>query len=70
MKGRIHGMGRNHEVNVMVRKPGGKVTVLSTRKCHLREWMIRWLFGEAREILVLNPGETVSTIAIKEIQGE
>lgn len=64
-------MGRNHEVNVMVRKPGGKATVLSTRKCHLREWrMIRWLFGEAREILVLNPGETVSTIAIKEIQGE
>ncbi len=63
-------MGRNHEVNVMVRKPGGKATVLSTRKCHLREWMIRRLFGEVREILVLNPGETVSTIAIKEIQGE
>ncbi len=63
-------MGRNHEVNVMVRKPSGKATVLSTRKGHLREWMIRRLFGEAREILILNPGETVSTIAIKEVQGE
>ena len=64
-------MNKLHEVNIMVTKPdGGRESVLKTKKCHLREWMIRRMFGDAREILILDPGETVRTVAIREIQGE
>lgn len=62
-------MNKKHEVNIMVSKPdGNEQSVIKTRKCHMREWLIRRLFGDAREIFVLSPGETVETVAIREIK--
>lgn len=62
-------MDKKHEVNIIVSKSdGGEQSVIRTRKCRVREWLIRRLFGDAREIFVLNPGETVETVAIREIK--
>ena len=62
-------MCRQHEVNVVVERPdGSRHTVLKTRKRYMREALIRMLFGDAREILILDPGETVQTVAVKEIK--
>ncbi|MBE5952088.1 MAG: hypothetical protein E7260_10960 [Lachnospiraceae bacterium] len=62
---------RKHEVNVVLtQKNFRKRQVLSTRKVNVREFFLRKLFGEARQILVLNPGETVETVKIIEVKGE
>lgn len=64
-------MNKRHEVNIMVSNSDGEEEpVIRTRKCRMREWLIRKLFGDAREIFVLNPGETVETVAIREIKRE
>lgn len=63
-------MGKKHEVNIMISKPDGdRMSVVKTRKCRMREWLIKRLFGDAREIFILVPGETVETVAIREIKG-
>lgn len=63
-------MGKKHEVNIMVTKSdGGRESIVKTRKCCMREWLIKRLFGDAREIFILNPGESVETVAFKEIKG-
>lgn len=63
-------MGKKHEVNIMVTKPdGSNISVVKTRKCRMREWLIKKLFGDAREIFILDPGESVETVAIKEVKG-
>lgn len=60
-------MNKKHEVNIMVSKPDcNEQSVIKTRKCRMREWLIRRLFGDAREIFVLSPGETVEIVAIME----
>lgn len=64
-------MNKLHEVNVIVAKPDGdRAPVLTTKKSHLREWLIRKLFGDARKILILSSREAVKTISIREAKGE
>lgn len=63
-------MTRKHEVNIMIADAGDRESVVKTRKCRMREWLIRRLFGDARGIFILKPGESVETVAIKEIKGE
>ena len=63
-------MTRKHEVNIMIAAAGDRESVVKTRKCRMREWLIRRLFGDAREIFILKPGESVKNVAIKEIKGE
>lgn len=60
-----------HEVRIRIKKPGYRErSLLRLRKYSMRERLIRWLFGDAREILVLKPGETVDTVAIEEVEGD
>jgi len=62
-------MSRQHEVNIVINKGNGiREPVLCSRKARLREWFVKKLFGEAREILVLNPGESIKTVEITEIR--
>lgn len=64
-------MSKKHEVNIMIKKSdGGRESVVRTRKCRMRELLIRMLFGDAREIFVLSPGESVETVALREIKGD
>ena len=58
-----------HEVHIKIRNPGHKERMLlRLRRYSVRERLLRWLFGDAREILVLKPGETVDTVAIEEAE--
>lgn len=61
---------RKHEVNiVLMQKDRRKRQVISTRRVDIREFFLKKMFGEARQILVLNPGETVETVKIIEMKG-
>ena len=63
-------MVRQHAVNIVIDKGNGrKEPVLTSSKKRIREWLVRRLFGDAREILILKPGESVKTVEIKEIKG-
>ncbi len=62
-------MGKEHAVNVVIsRGDDGKAMVLTSNRRRLRDRLIRRLFGEAREILILNPGESVRSVEINEIR--
>ena len=37
---------------------------------HIPRRLIRFLFGDCAEVLVLKPGETVKTVEINEVKGD
>lgn len=57
-----------HEVNVILAE-GNKKQLLVSKKMSMRDLILRKLFGEARQILVLKPGETVEAVKIIEVKG-
>ena len=63
-------MSVHHTVHISVARPGGPVPIISSRVRHIPRRLIRFLFGDCSEILVLKPGETVKTVEIKETKGE
>lgn len=58
-----------HEVNVILAE-GNRKQLLVSKKMSIRDLILRKLFGEARQILVLKPGETVEVVKIIEIKGD
>ena len=58
-----------HEVNVVLAE-GNKRKLLVSQKMKIRDFILKKLFGDARQILVLRPGESVRTIKIIEEKGE
>ena len=59
-----------HRVQINIAGPDGqRQTVMRSRKHKLPERLIRLLFGEAREIVVLDPGETVHSVVVQELKG-
>lgn len=57
-----------HEVNVILAE-GNRKQLLVSKKMSMRDLILRKLFGEARQILVLKPGETVEAVKIIEVKG-
>lgn len=57
-----------HEVNVILAE-GNRKQLLVSKKMSMRDLVLRQLFGEARQILVLKPGETVEAVKIIEVKG-
>ena len=57
-----------HEVNVILAE-GNRKQVPVSKKMSIRDLIPRKLFGEARQILVLKPGETVEAVKIIEVKG-
>ncbi|MBE5878149.1 MAG: hypothetical protein E7290_14855 [Lachnospiraceae bacterium] len=57
-----------HEVNVILAE-GNRKQLLVSKKMSMRDFILRKLFGEARQILVLKPGETVEAVKIIEVKG-
>lgn len=57
-----------HEVNVILAE-GNRKQMLVSKKMSMRDFILRKLFGEARQILVLKPGETVEAVKIIEVKG-
>ena len=62
-------MSVNHSIRIHVAEPGGTQQVVHSRIRHIPRRLIRFLFGDCAEILVLKPGETVKTVEIKETKG-
>lgn len=61
----------NHKVRINVSDlDGNKQEVLQTEHRRIPERLLRLLFGEFCEILVLTPGKSVQGIEIKEMRGE
>lgn len=61
----------NHKVRINVSDlDGNKQEVLQTEHRRIPERLLKLLFGEFCEILVLTPGKSVQGIEIKEMRGE
>lgn len=60
-----------HRIRVNIAKKNGtKETVVGSSIRRVPAKLINHLFGEAREIVVLKPGETVRSVIINEVKGE
>nr|AHF24213.1 hypothetical protein [uncultured bacterium Contig160] len=63
-------MSIQHTVRIHVAHPDGNLPVVKSGIRHIPRRLIRFLFGDCAEVLVLKPGETVKTVEIKEVKGE
>ena len=63
-------MSIQHTVRIHVAPPDGNLPVVKSGIRHIPRRLIRFLFGDCAEVLVLKPGETVKTVEIKEVKGE
>ena len=64
-------MGLKHKVRINIAdRNGNKKEVLQSRSMNLPKRLLKFLFGEFCEVLVLTPGETVKGIEIKELRGD
>lgn len=62
-------MNRKHKVRVCVADSrGNKEEVLTSRRLCLPQRLLRFLFGESCEVLVLSPGHSVRGIEISEMR--
>ena len=63
-------MSIQHTVRIHVAQPNGNLPVIKSGIKHIPRRLIRFLFGDCAEVLVLKPGETVKSVEIKEVKGE
>lgn len=56
-----------HKVKIAVSNGGKKTQVLTNGSIRLPMRLLRWLFGDFCEILVLTPGKTVQGVEIQEV---
>ncbi len=63
-------MSIQHTVRIHVAQSDGTLPVIKSGIRHIPRRLIRFLFGDCAEVLVLKPGETVKTVEIKEVKGE
>ena len=61
-------MTMRHTVQIHVARPEGTLPVIRSGIRHVPRRIIRFLFGDCAEILVLKPGESVTKVEIKEVQ--
>lgn len=60
-----------HRIQVNIAKKNGtKEAVVGSCIRRIPARLITFLFGEAREIAVLKPGESVRSVIINEVKGE
>ncbi len=63
-------MSIQHTVRINVAQPDGNLPVIKSGIKHIPRRLIRFLFGDCAEVLVLKPGQTVKTVEITEMKGE
>lgn len=64
-------MKLKHRVRINVTDDvGNKQIVLQGGIRHLPRKIVKWLFGENTEILVLTPGQSIESVEIREIGGD
>ena len=63
-------MAKWQKVNIIINRNSQKETVLTTCRRRIFGLIAEKLFGDAREILILKPGEHVKSIQINEFPEE
>jgi hypothetical protein len=64
-------MGYQHRVRINVAQSGGETQgVLASRSRRVPARLMRLLFGQYSEVLVLAPGKSVRSVEIHETSGE
>ena len=59
-------MSIQHTVRIHVAHPDGNLPVVKSGIRHIPRRLIRFLFGDCAEVLILKPGQTVRTVEIRE----
>ena len=59
-------MSMTHTVRIHVAGADGNQQIIESGIRHWPRRLIRFLFGDCAEVLVLKPGQTVKTVEIKE----
>ncbi len=59
-----------HRVNIVVQTKNGREELLKTKHLKLREKIMRAIFGDFCEVIVLNPSKQINQIQIQEAKNE
>lgn len=59
-----------HRVNIVVQTKNGREELLKTKHLQLREKIMRAIFGDFCEVIVLNPSKQINQIQIQEAKNE
>lgn len=59
-----------HRVNIVVQTKNGREELLKTKHLKLREKVMRAIFGDFCEVIVLNPSKQINQIQIQEAKNE
>lgn len=57
-----------HNVKVMVETKSGREEILQSRHIRIREKILKLLFGDYSEVIVLNPSKQIGKIQIEEVK--
>ena len=62
-------MGLSHNIRInVVEDDGGKENVLEGGICRLPSRLLRFLFGDMAEVMVLKPGNTVDSVEVFQVK--
>ena len=56
-----------HKLKISVSRDPPKMSLVHLQRFRVRERFLRLIFGEARDIAVIVPGDSVKTVAIEEL---
>ena len=57
-----------HNVKVLVETKNGRQELLNSRHLRIREKILKFLFGDYCEVLILNPSKQIEKIQIEEVK--
>ena len=58
-----------HSVKILVETKRGREELLQSRHLKIREKVMRFLFGDFCEVIVLNPSKKIDKILLEEVKG-
>ena len=59
-----------HSIKVLVETKSGREELLKSRHLKIRERIMKFLFGDFCEVIVLNPSKKISRIQLEEAKNE
>ena len=59
-----------HSIKVLVETKSGREELLKSRHLKIREKIMKFLFGDFCEVIVLNPSKKISRIQLEEEKNE
>ena len=57
-----------HNLTISVSKDPRRGGVVQCRRVSIREKFLTWMFGRVQKVMILVPGNSVSTVTITEVQ--